>query len=55
MHLVSIYKDFIFYLFLTFLVLLTFIFMVLRFKLALGHLRGRIEELYISEKTSWTC
>ena len=37
--------------FLTFFTFLTFIYVVVRFNLVLGHLRGRIKELYMSGKT----
>ena len=54
-YLAYIYNSFIFNSFLTFLFPLTFICVFIRFKLVLGHLRGRIEELYMSGKTffSW--
>ena len=51
MYLVCIYNSFIFNLFVTFFTFLTFIYEVVRFKLVLGHLSGRIEEPYISGKT----
>ena len=52
MYLVFIYNSFIFKLFLSFLLLLTFSCVVLEFKLVLGHLCWRIEELYMSGLTS---
>ena len=36
---------------LNFFTFLTFIYVVIRFKLVLGHLSGKIEELYMSGKT----
>ena len=55
MYLVFIYNGFVFNLFFNFLLLLTFIYVVLRFKLVLGYFCGRIEELYMSGKTSLAC
>ena len=52
---VFIYNSFTFNSFLTFLLLLIFIYAVLRFKLALGHLCEKIEKLYMSGQTSLTC
>ena len=52
---VFIYNSFTFNSFLTFLLLLIFIYVVLRFKLAFGHLCGKIEELYMPGQTSLTC
>ena len=52
MYVVYIYSSFIFNLLLPFLLFLTFIYVFLRFKLAFGHLRGRIEELYMSGITN---
>ena len=46
MYLVCIYNSFIFSLFLLFLLLLTFVYVFIRFKLVLEHLRGSIKELY---------
>ena len=51
MYLVYIYNSFILNVFLTFLLFSTFIFVVIRFKLVLAHLCGRIKELYLSGKT----
>ena len=55
MYLVYIYNSYIFNLFLTFLLLLTFIYVFTKFKLVLGHFGGRIKELYMSGKISLTC
>ena len=49
MYLDYIYNSFIFNLFLTFMMLFTYV--VIRFNLVLGHLYGRIEEPYMSGKT----
>ena len=50
MYLVYIYNSFILNVFLTFFYFFD-IYVVIRFKLVLGHLRERIKELYMSEKT----
>ena len=47
MYLVCIYNSFIFSLFLLFLLLLTFVYVFIKFKLVLEHLRGSIKELYL--------
>ena len=51
MSLVYIYNSFILNVFLTFVTLLLFIYVVIRFKLVLGHLSGKIKELCMSGKT----
>ena len=53
MYLVYIYNSFILNVFLTFFTFLTFIYVVITFKLVHGLLCHRIEELYVSGKTCW--
>ena len=51
MYLVYIYNSFVLNVLLTFFYFLTFIYEVIRFKLVLGYLCGKIQELYLSGKT----
>ena len=50
-YLVYIYNSFVFNSFLTFLLSLTFVYVLRRFKLVLRHFRGMIKELYRSGNT----
>ena len=51
MYLVYIYNSFVLNVLLTLFYFLTFIYEVIRFKLVLGYLCGKIQELYLSGKT----
>ena len=54
MYLVYICNSFICNLFLAFLLPLAFMYVFIRFKLVLGHLCGKIEEVHMSGKTFLT-